>query len=155
MRRLILLIALLAVAASAAAATAGSEGTLVVQNGVGVDARTPVVTLRVRGAIIGQVERGRIVVDDMNLTDGLVPVVTGYDAAPRDVTGTATLYSGAKMRFRASGGLTQIKIYGVGVDVNVIGRGRGSVAGVVGRYSLNGGDFQAIPDAGTSFQIQS
>lgn len=154
MRRLTLLIAVFTTAALTGAASASSEGTLVVQNGVGIDSRTPVVTLSVRGAIIGQLDRGRIVIDDVNPNDGLTPVVAGYDTEPRELSDTATLYTGAKLRFRAVGGLSRIRIYGVGADLNVVGRGRVTLAGVVGRYSLNGTDFQAIPDFASTFSLQ-
>lgn len=154
MRRLILLSVLAALAtpvAALAASANANDGTLVVRGGVGLDMRTPVVKLTVRGAIIGQLDRGRIVIDDPLAADGGGATCSGAELQ-RDVE-TATFCSGTDVRFRAVGGLYKIRIYGAGADLNVVGRGTVWFFGRAGRYSLNGNDFQPIPEIAVPLQI--
>jgi hypothetical protein len=155
MRRLVVSLALLALALPAAALALPrvvGDGTLVVQNGSGGDTRTPAVMLIVTGgAVIGQIDRGRIVIEDPTANDGSPATVTGADSS-RAISDTKTLWTGTDLRFRAVGGSFVIRIYGVGINVNVVGQGFarlvGSPLGADGRYSLNDGAFHSLPDNG-------
>src|SRR5437868_510245 len=105
MRRLVVLTVLFALGPTAAALAlprAAGDGTLVVRNGTGGDTKTPAVVLIVRGAVIGQVDRGRLVIEDSNPNDGASAIVTG---APSHVlSDTKTSWTGSDLRFRAVGG---------------------------------------------------
>jgi hypothetical protein len=155
MRRLVLLIALLALALPAAALglpRVAGDGTLVVRNGSGGDAKTPTVMLIVTGgAVIGQVDRGRIVIEDPNPTDGASAIVTGADSS-KVMSDTKTSWTGNDLRFRTVGGSFVIRVYGVGIDLNAVGQGFVRLVGSPyipdGRYSLNDGAFHSLPDGG-------
>lgn len=156
MRRLILLCAALAALAAPAAAFAlrAGDGTLAVRNGGG-DPGQVVVGLNISGAVIGQVDSGRVLVLDLSTADDLAPVVTGYDREPRDLPSGATLYTGANIRFRAVGGHYWIRVVGRGIDVNAVGQGQARLAGSTGRYSLDGAPWTALPSFGDAFRVGS
>jgi hypothetical protein len=154
MRRLVLLIVLVALAAPAAALAlprAVGDGTLVVHNGTGGDAKTPAVILIVSsGAVIGQVDHGRLVIE--NSGDGPAPIVTGADSS-RVISDTKTSWSGSDLRFRAVGGSFVIRVYGTGINVNAVGQGFARLVGspfvpTDGTYSLNDGPFRSLPNDG-------
>jgi hypothetical protein len=152
MRRLVLLIVLVALAAPAAALAlprAVGDGTLVVRNGTGGDAKTPALVLIVRGAVIGQIDHGRLVIE--NSSDGGVATVTGADSS-RVISDTKTSWSGSDLRFRTVGGSFVIRIYGAGIDLNAVGQGFARLVGspfvADGTYSLNDGPFRSLPDDG-------
>jgi len=158
MRRRIFLSASLAAlavpAAALAASTAPGDGTLVVRNG-SAPKGTPVVTLVIRGAAIGQVTgAGKILISDETPDDGFTPEVTGSDWH-KDKGEDGMLWGGAGFRFRAVGGLYKITIYGSGVDLVASGRGTAFLTGSAeapnrdGVYSLNGGDFRSLPAQST------
>jgi hypothetical protein len=158
MRRTVVIGALLAAFAVPAAALAASravgDGTLVVKNGTAPKG-TPVVTLVIRGAAIGQISGyGRVVIDDPTPNDGSSPEVTGANWH-RDSSDTATTYGGTDFRFRVVGGVYKITIYGSGVDLVASGRGTATLSGSAdtptrdGVYSVNGGDFHSLPTAPT------
>jgi hypothetical protein len=159
MRRVLLTCLLVALGLpSVALAVRGSsgDGTLAVRNATG-DPGQPVVSMMITGAVIGQLDRGRILIDDPTPGDGPGAVVTGA-VHQRDVSGTATLYSGTDIRFRAVGGKYRIRIFGSGINVNAVGQGTVRLVGSVllssdGRYSLNGGDWRSLPDLGDTFQL--
>src|SRR3954447_6245669 len=144
-------IAALAVPALAVGAgLAIGDGTLVVKNGTAPKG-TPVITLVIRGAAIGQISGfGKIVIDDPTQNDGASPEVTGA-TWHRDSGDTATTWGGADFRFRVVGGVYKITIYGSGVDLVASGRGNAILAGSTdtpsrdGVYSVNGGDFHSLP----------
>jgi hypothetical protein len=154
MRRLIAIgsFALLMLPAAAFGLTgAAGDGTLSVVNASGT------VSIAARGALIGQVDRGRVTLDDPNSKDGPAPVVWGYESR-RDLTDTKSLYAGTDIRFRISGGFYRAKVVGVGVDLSVVGRGSitlGPTLGVLalGSYSLNGAPPLPFPDVLTSLQL--
>jgi hypothetical protein len=138
--------------------TAG-DGTLAIRNGVG-DPGAPVVSLVVSGAVTGHVDGGRILVDDLNGPSTLTPTVTGADRPAHDLPSGATIYAGNDLSFRAIGGRYRIKIFGHGVNLNVVGQGtvrlQGSLVGLAdGRYSLNGGTWRSLPALGDVFTLGS
>ena len=145
-------LALFAVPAAAFGLPRGAgDGTLAVMNATGT------VSIAARGALIGQVDHGRVTLDDPNSKDGPPPVVWGYESK-RDLTDTKSLYSGSDIRFRISGGFFRLKVVGGGVDLSAVGRGSvtlGPTAGVftLGSYSVNGGVSDFFPDVLTSIQL--
>jgi hypothetical protein len=153
MRRLVVLIGVLVLAlpAGAGALKGGpGDGSLVVENAQGV------VTLAVRGGIIGRFDQGTIEVIRPLVADGPVPVVRGYQKV-RQLGPTRTQYSGeGEVRFRLIGGLNRVRISAIGLDVSAVGRGKAVLDGTgftdqPGRYSLNGDPFKPMPGVATRF----
>jgi hypothetical protein len=155
MRRfLVICAALCALAAPAGAAAAREgDGTLAVRN-AGGDPGQVVVWLSVSGAVIGQIDSGTILVDDLSTSLDVAPVVVGAEHS-RDLPSGATKYSGTDIRFRAVGGRYWIRVAGRGIDLNVVGQGQAKLAGSAGRYSLNGGSWLSIPFIGDFFHVGS
>jgi hypothetical protein len=144
---------LLAVPAGANAVGGGAgDGTLAVNGATGI------VGIASRGALIGQLDRGRVIfIGDPDAKDSKDPVVWGYESK-RDISDTKALYSGTDIRFRISGGFFRVKVIGTGVDLSVVGRGSvtfGPALGLLtlGTYSLNGGFLLPFPDEITSVQL--
>src|SRR5437868_4081474 len=109
------LLALLAVPATAfALGDVAGDGTLAVVNATGS------INIAARGALIGQVDHGKVTLEDPNPNDGPAPVVWGYESK-RDLSDTKALYSGADVRFRISGGFFRAKVVGSGMDISVVG----------------------------------
>jgi hypothetical protein len=145
-------LALLAVPAAALAlGGAAGDGTLAVVNANGT------ISIAAKGALIGQIDRGRVTLEDPNPNDGPAPVVWGYESK-RDLTDTKALYSGTDIRFRINGGFYRVKVVGSGLDLSVVGHGSvtlGPAANLVtaGTYSLNGTFPFAFPSVLTSLQL--
>jgi hypothetical protein len=166
MRRLAFLFlasAALAVPAAALAATAAvGDGTLVVQNGQAPDSgpnRSPVVSLKVTGSVIGQVTgQARIIIDQTAKSP--LPEVTGADySRDSQISDTAKVwYSNADggFKFRAVGGTYTIVIFGGDVSLVAVGTGKVQLAGMPdvgkgdGRYSFNGDPWKSLPGTQTA-----
>lgn len=160
MRRVLILCALtaaLAVPATALAVAANpADGTLAVRNAAS-DPGQVVVGLNVTGAVVGKVDAGRLLIDDVGGPDTVAPVVTGAERT-RDLPSGATLYAGTDLRFRAVGGHYKVRIVGRGIDVNVVGQGTARLTGSIalpsdGRFSVNGGPWASLPDFGETVRI--
>lgn len=156
MRRLIVLIGVLVFAAPAVAGAVvrgPGDGTLVVESAQGV------ITLAVRGGIIGRFDSGTLEVVDPVAGDGAGPVVRGYQQ--KDELGSKrTRYSseGAEVRFRLIGGLYRVKISAIGIDISAVGRGTivldgSGFADQPGRFSLDGGPSQPMPATPTRYTL--
>jgi hypothetical protein len=154
MRRAFLLALVVALVLPVAAWAAGrlpGDGTLVVDNGNGV------VTVKARGGILGRFVTGNMVISDLDLTDGRVPVVYGAETI-QPLGGGRTRYSGDDVRFRMIGGLFRVQINAIGVDVSAVGRGTATLdasgfTDFPGRYSVNGGPFQPLPGHALTFAL--
>jgi hypothetical protein len=154
MRRLVVLIGvlMLALPAGAGALKGGSgDGALVVENAQGV------VVLAVRGGVIGRFDQGSIEVVDAIPGDVNVPIVRGYQEKTR-LGPRRTEYSGEGVRFRLIGGFYRVRISAIGMDVSAVGRGTALLDGSgfsdqSGRFAVNGGPFQAMPDTPTRFAL--
>jgi hypothetical protein len=139
-----------ALASSPPPPTPTDDGTLVVKNATNDDKRASVVYLnRFNGAIVGQIDQGRLVVTDPDPNDDVVPDVTGAESE-HDVSDRVKIYTGTDIRFRAVGGTFTLKIYGRGVDVNAVGQGTVTLASSLftqkrGQYSIDGAPFAPIP----------
>jgi hypothetical protein len=156
MKRLVVILGALALALPVGAGAlqrAPSDGTLVVENAQGV------VTLNVRGGIIGRFDSGSIVIEDPMPGDGPGPVVRGYQDATEIGPSKVQYSSKGEIRFRLIGGLYRVRIAGQGVDVSVVGRGTAVLNGAgfsdlqTGRYSLNGGPWQRMPNLIARFTL--
>lgn len=155
MRRIFAIAAfvLLGVPAAANAVGGGAgDGTLAVSGASGS------VGIASRGALIGQLDRGRVIfIDDPDAKDSNAPVVWGYETK-RDISDSKALYSGTDIRFRIIGGFFRVKVIGTGMDLSVVGRGSvtlGPAVGLLtlGTYSLNDGFLLPFPDEITSVQL--
>lgn len=156
MRRLALLILLACLTIPAVALAVGraaGDGTLSVDGAAGS------VSVAARGAIIGQIDRGSVTIQDPNPNDGKAPVVWGYERK-RDLTDTKNVFSGTDIRFRVVGGFFRVKVVGVGIDASVVGRGSVTLSPVatlpiLGTFSLNGAADTDFPDSSLTFQLDT
>jgi len=156
MRRLAVLLCALGLAVPATALAIEllpGDGTLVVDNAQGV------IVLNVRGGVIGRLDQGTIEITDPIVGDGLAPKVYGYQQRIQLPGVRRFQYSGqSDMRFRLIGGLYRIRIAGQGIDLSVVGKGSVLLDGSgfseqQGRFQLNGGSFQAMPDEATRYSL--
>lgn len=161
MRRILLSCALLAVLTPAAAAARASAparpGFLVVRRAAGdggVNGR-PVVTLVVRGFVLGRVsQEGQVEVIQL-------PSVTGQ-GAPQVTAGVSTRtirwhhlagkeFKGSNLRFRAMGGSYRVVVRGSGIYLFAGGRGNVTLRGssrykhADGKFSVDGEPFRSLP----------
>ena len=155
MRRLLtfgLLVTLALPAASAARPSGASDGTLSVQDARGT------ITISGRGGVIGSFARGSVTINDPVDGDGTGPVVTGDDWS-KDRNDTTTTWGGTKVRFRIIGGSFRIVVKGRGVNLSLVGKGNVTLAGAGtgddGSYSVNGGDYLALPGFPFVFPLSS
>ena len=161
MRRALVLTTLLVAAIPAAAlADVGAvpaDGTLSIRSGDGI------VSLNVRGAMIGLVGSGRVEIeapkdddcDTLNVWGAedektrLKPVrIRKGDITTSDLV-TVCVFSGKDVRFRLVG-QNQVRLDGLNISVSAVGRGPVAIKGdgglTDGTYSVNGGDYVSLPD---------
>src|SRR3954453_22303711 len=148
----LVVLAFLALATPALANDRGhGDGTLAVKNATGT------VNLAARGAVIGQVDFGKVTIQAPTPGDGKPPVVTGYETK-RALSDTKSLYSGSDIRFRIIGGFFRLKLVGTGIDLSVVGKGRVSLGPAVGllttgTFSFDGDASARMPDLTLSFPL--
>ena len=168
MRRLALICLSVAALAAPAAAWAlrssPTDGTLVVRAGSAPDG-VPLVTLVIKGTVIGHVSSGSpdvddvVVIDDLNGTGEFNASTVGTAfLSKKNVTSTRTKYVGSDFRFRAvEDNYYKVTIYGSGVNLFAVGQGRVTLQGMPdsavkdGQYSLNGQDFRSLPALPTAW----
>jgi hypothetical protein len=138
------LVALAIPATSAARARGPNDGTLSVR-----DAHAKIV-ISGRGGVIGSFARGSVTISDPIDGDGTGPIVTGEDFPPIERNETTTTWRGSRVRFRIIGGAFRVVIKGRGINLSFVGKGNvtlnGAGTGDDGTYSINGGEYSAIPD---------
>lgn len=148
MRKLLLLACSVAVAAVLAVAAGAADpptGVLSVDQGRGV------VTLDVRGVVLGRLAAGSVRVTDHTPRDPFTELVRGKYVEER--TGPRTVvYRGAGLRFRMVGGRYRIVIRGTGIAVSANARGVVTLDGdrktadeLTGLYSVTGADCSLEP----------
>jgi hypothetical protein len=159
MRRLSVILGLFTVIAVPAAAlgapTALGDGSLVVKNG-SAPVGTPVVALTISGSVIGDIGRGKLVIDaGPNADQSAAPQVTGAEwRGDSTKIPTAQVFKGS-FKFRAVGGTYTVLVYGDHVNLVAVGTGTVKLAGFPdtpvgdGKYSLNGDDFVSLPGTQT------
>jgi hypothetical protein len=147
------LVALALPAASLARDQGASDGTLSVRDGRGT------ITISGRGGVIGSFARGSVTISDPVEGDGSGPIVTGDDFPPIEKNDTTTTWRGTKVRFRIIGGSFRIVVKARGINLSLVGTGKvtldGAGTGDDGSYSVNGGDYLAIPGFSLPFQLSS
>jgi len=156
MRRLLtfaVLVAALAVPAGAGARSfSTSDGTLSVKDARGV------ITIQGRGAVIGSVAKGSVMINDPIDGDGTGPIVSG-DEWSKDKTDTATIWGGKGVRFRNIGGTFKVVVRGRGINLSFVGKASVIVNGAGtdddGSYAVNGGDYNLIPAFALPFALSA
>jgi opacity protein-like surface antigen len=155
MRRLLtfaMLAALALPAASAARIQGPSDGTLSVRDARGT------ITISGRGGVIGSFARGSVRISDPVEGDGTGPVVTGDDWS-KDSDATTSTWGGTKVRFRIIGGSFRVVVRGRGINLSLVGTAKvtldGAGTGDDGSYSVNGGDYLALPGFSFAFPLSS
>jgi len=130
-----------------AGAAEPTSGTLSVESGRGV------VTLDIRGSVLGRLAGGVLRVTDQTPNDRFTPLVVGRKVTQDRVNAKTTMYRGVGLRFRMLGGGYRLVMRGTGIDVSAVGKGSvvldgeprflGDDAGV---YSLDGVDCGQNPE---------
>ena len=147
-----MLVALALPATSAARHQGASDGTLSVQSGRGA------ITISARGGVIGSFARGSVRISDPIDGDGTGPIVTG-DEWSNERDATTTTWGGTKVRFRIIGGSFKILVKGRGINLSLVGKGSVTLDGAGtaddGSYSVNGGEYLAIPTLSFIFPLSS
>lgn len=138
MRKSLSLVALLAFVLPLAgyAAVRAGEGTLSVDDGRGR------VTVQAKGAIIGRIAGGSVIVHDLTPNDPFEPYVSGDDYV-RVIGETGIQYGGRNLRFRLIGGSYRVIVKGTGIDLSVVANGYATLEGDTddpGVYSIDGTD---------------
>jgi hypothetical protein len=140
-------------AASAARYQGATDGTLSVRDARGT------VTISVRGGVIGSFARGSVTISDPIEGDGTGPIVTGEDFPPVEKNDTTTTWRGTKVRFRIIGGSFRIVVKGRGINLSLVGKGNVTLDGAGtlddGSYSVNGGEYLAMPGFPMPFPLSS
>lgn len=143
-----------AVLAAFAAPAAGAQaldrypaagGTLSLREGVGT------ADVIARGGILGQIDRGRVLIRDLPDGSGTDINVWGADWR-RVIDSRTTVYGGRSLRFRALGGAWRARMKGRGIDASAAGRGAVTLRGGGGEFSVDGGSYRDWPDEATRFR---
>jgi hypothetical protein len=139
-------------AASAARDQGATDGTLSVRDARGT------VTISVRGGVIGSFARGSVRISDPVDGDGTGPIVTG-DEWSNERDATTTTWGGTRVRFRIIGGAFRIVVKGRGINLSLVGKGNVTLDGAGtlddGSYSVNGGEYLAMPEFPLPFPLSS
>ena len=164
MRTLIVVVVIGALVVPATALSmrrAPGDGTLAVRGGDGI------VRIDLRGAVIGAIKQGTLVVVDPEENSCDRPLVFDADNVVRRVEPGelgqkrfACFYTGANIRFRFVGGQHEIRLNGRGIAVSAVGRGTAYLKGAVrvaddGQFSVNGDPWASLPDAGETVRVAS
>ena len=150
MRPLFLFACLAIVAASLLGAAYAAEpngGTLSVERGKGL------VTLDLRGSILGRLSSGTLRVTDQTPLDRFSAMVAGRKVTQERLGPRTTVYRGQGLRFRMLGGGYRIVVRGLGIDISAVGKGVAVLDAEprtafddVGLYSLEGVDCELEPE---------
>jgi hypothetical protein len=155
--RLLLVLCSIATAAifvgtsGAVGATGPTAGTLSVEGGRGV------VTVELRGSMLGRVASGVLRVTDLTPRDKYAPKVSGRKLTQLRVGPRTVVYRGQGLRFSMVGGSYRVVAKGSGIALSGVGWGSvtllaqprfiGDDAGV---YSVDGVDCSAEPESCTA-----
>ena len=138
-----LLCGLVAVPAAFAAAGASGDGLLELRAVEGT-----VVVNGTRGPLWGQMDKGRLVVNDYVLGDGAI-YVSGAEGV-RSVSENVTVYTGRDIHFRVTGGKYRLSFKGTGIDFVAVGVGTAQLTADPlsvdpGDYALDNGKWIPVP----------
>jgi hypothetical protein len=122
-------------------------GSLSVEGGKGV------VTVDLRGSVLGRLTAGSLRVVDTTPRDPYTALVVGRRLTQERLGPRAVLYRGQGLRFRMLGGGYRITVRGTGISLSVVGKGTVSLSGDrklagddAGVYSLDGVDCGTEPE---------
>jgi hypothetical protein len=108
--------------------------------------------------VIGSFARGSVTISDPIDGDGTGPVVTGDDWS-KEKNDTTSTWGGTKVRLRMIGGTFKIVVRGRGINLSLVGKGtitlNGAGTGADGSYSVNGGEYSAMPDFPATFFLSA
>jgi hypothetical protein len=145
MRRLslILLCGLIVAPAALAGARAAGDGVLELRSVNGT------VLVAGKGVVWGQMDKGKLAVNDLVAGDG-EPLVSGWERKVPGSCDTCTVYSGKDLHFRVTGGKYRLWFQGTGIDFSAVGVGSAQLTGDLtvdktGGYALDGGKWTAVP----------
>ena len=150
----ILVCSLAAVPAAVAGSSATGDGVLELKAVYG-KVTIGKAALPARGLLWGQMDSGKLIVEDPVLGDGKI-LVTGWEnktytpASTFDGTPAQTTYTGANIHFRVTGGKYRLIFRGSGIDLTAIGSGvaylnASETALDAGYYAVDAGDWTAAP----------
>jgi hypothetical protein len=153
MRRFFLLLALAVVTALSAAApassalarTPGSES-FSLRDGWGT------ASVWQRGALLGHLRSGRLIVVDLPAPGSPTVIVRGYETR-KALNANTTEYRGRDMSFRIYGATWRVRIRGRGIDVSGVVRGWLRLGGVSGTFAIGDGDYQPWPATPQVFRL--
>lgn len=135
------LISLLAAVALLASAPVGTAARA--ETGIELVDGSGRAVLTLRGATLGELERGRLLITALPGRQPPDILVQGYDWQ-RVVNARTTIYGGTSIRFRVFRGSWRVRIQGTGINASAVGRGTVGLGGR-GRYSLAGGAYLPWP----------
>ncbi len=153
---LTLLVGLFAVPSALAAPRATGDGVLELKAAYGTVSIGTIQT-PARGALWGQMDKGKLTVVDPVLGDGAI-LVTGWetkDVQPLPSGYNAVVYGGKNLHFRVTGGKYKLTFIGAGIDLTAVGAGVARLNGDedvldAGYYALDGGKWLPMPIAFTA-----
>jgi hypothetical protein len=129
-----------------AVAAPPDAGVLSVERGKGV------VTLDLRGSVLGRLANGALRVTDLTPRDRYLPIVVGRKLVAERLGPRTVVYRGQGLRFRMLGGGYRIVVRGSGISLSAVGRGvvsldaeRTLLEEDAGVYSLGGVDCGIEP----------
>jgi hypothetical protein len=110
-----------------------------------------VAVVSARGAILGTLRRGRLVV---TIPRGSTAVAAVYGAEyERRLSAHRTLYRGRWLRYRIFDGRWRVGIRGRGVNASAAGRAWFELEGTEGQYSVGGGRYRRWPTVSRTFKL--
>jgi hypothetical protein len=153
MRRLFLPLALAvvtalsaAVPASAALARTPGSQSFSLRDGSGI------ATVWQRGAMLGHLRSGRLIVVDLPAPGSPTVIVRGHESK-RKLNAATTEYRGRNVSFRIFGSTWRARIRGRGIDVSGVVRGWLRLSGVSGTYAIGDGDYEPWPTTPRVFRL--
>lgn len=154
MRNLLLVLCALAafvVLSPLAGAAEPNAGTLSVERGKGV------VTVDLRGSLLGRLGSGTLRVTDLTPNDRYTAMVAGRKMTQERIGPRTVVYRGLGLRFRMLGGGYRVVVRGSGISLSAVGRGTVTLDGEprfpgddVGVYSFDGVDCSLEPTSCTA-----
>jgi hypothetical protein len=104
-----------------------------------------------RGAILGTLRRGRLVV---TIPKGSTAVATVYGAEyKKKLSARRTLYRGYGLRYHVFHGRWRVRIVGRGVNASAAGEGWFGLDGTRGQYAVGGGAYKRWPSVYRTFSL--
>jgi hypothetical protein len=153
MRRIAVLLTLFALAAPLAAFAGprvAGDGTIAVRDLNGF------FSVAARGATAGRCDRCFLRIEERNEDSPIDPLVFGARAQDLDGDGETDRYRVRDGRWKIIGGNFFVRVSGAtDADISIVGRGFARLRGTGGTYSVNGGDFLAVPTELTRVDLRA